>query len=199
MKLPLAYFQKEDVVELARATLGKVLCTNLNGVITKGVISETEAYNGIHDKACHAFGGKRTARTETMFLEGGHAYVYLCYGIHHLFNIVTGVKNNPTAILVRGIHPTEGIKYMETRRNKSVKQKSFSSGPGTASQALGISTEHDAIGLNSNTIWLEDHGIRPKTEEILVGPRIGVDYAGEDSQLPYRFVWVPKQGNYTTS
>ncbi len=188
MKLPPEYYEKEDVVALARDLLGKVLCTRVNGVLTQGIIRETEAYNGIVDKACHAFGGRRTARTEIMFWKGGHAYVYLCYGIHHLFNVVTGSEDQPTAILIRGIEPLEGIDEMLKRRKKKDPRK-LASGPGTLSQALGIHTSHTGLPLNGDQIWLEDHGILPPSHEIRCTPRIGVDYAEEDALLPYRFVW----------
>lgn len=187
-KLPIEYYLHNNVVELASSLIGKVLCTRVNGKITKGVIRETEAYNGIHDKACHAYGGRRTKRTAVMFESGGHAYVYLCYGIHHLFNIVTGAQDEPTAILIRGIEPLEGIQTILQRRNKP-STENIASGPGTLSEALGIRTDHSGVSLTGDTIWLEDHGIAVSLDEIQSGPRIGVSYAGEDALLPYRFVW----------
>lgn len=186
MKLPAGYYLHEDVTDLARDLLGKVLCTSVNGTVTKGVITETEAYNGIYDKACHAYGGRRTSRTEIMFHEGGCAYVYLCYGIHHLFNVVTGPADTPTAILVRAIQPLEGHEDMRRRRNFAPTSR-LASGPGTLSQALGIRTDHTGLLLTGDTIWLEDHGIRFPDHEIIAGPRIGVEYAEEDAALPYRF------------
>src|SRR6185436_18626958 len=98
--------------------LGKYLFTNFDGIFTGGIITETEAYNGVVDRASHAFGGRRTARTETMYGEGGTAYVYLCYGIHSLFNVVTNKKNDPHAVLIRAIYPTEGIDQMRIRRRR---------------------------------------------------------------------------------
>ncbi len=186
--IPLTYYQQDDVVALAKDLLGKVVCSNIDGVITKGIIRETEAYNGVVDKACHAYQGKRTKRTETMFHQGGVAYVYLCYGIHHLFNIVTGKEGTPTAILIRAIEPIEGIPTILDRRNKKDVKK-IASGPGTLSQALGILTQHSGTPLNSQLIWLEDHSIEVPEAEIEIGPRIGIDYAEEDVLLPYRFIW----------
>lgn len=187
-KIPLAYYRHDNVVGLARDLLGKVLCSTVDGHLTKGIITETEAYNGSVDRACHAYGNRRTPRTEIMFEEGGVAYVYLCYGIHHLFNIVTGERDNPQAILVRGISPFEGLDSMLERR-KHPPLKRLAAGPGTVSQAMGIHTRHSGLSLYDNTIWLEDHGIKVPETEVTVGPRIGVDYAGEDALLPYRFVW----------
>ena len=108
-KLPLSFYQKEDVVVVAKQLLGKLLFTNINGKLTGGIITETEAYDGVVDKACHAYGGRNTNRTATMFLNGGITYVYLCYGIHHLLNVVSGKEGNPQAILIRAIEPTVGV------------------------------------------------------------------------------------------
>ena len=188
MKIPVAYYQQTDVVALAQDLLGKVLCTNIDGVLTKGIILETEAYNGIHDKACHAYQGKRTLRTEIMFHQGGKAYVYLCYGIHHLFNIVTGEEDTPTAILIRAIEPLEGTAEILIRRKKSSLEK-IAVGPGTLSQALGIKTSHTGTLLSEDRIWLEDQQISVPRNEIETTPRIGIDYAEEDALLPYRFIW----------
>ncbi len=173
---------------LAKDLIGKVLCTEIDGQVAKGIITETEAYNGVHDKACHAYGGRRTDRTEIMFGEGGKAYVYLCYGIHHLFNIVTGPKDDPTAVLIRGVEPLEGKKLFLERRKKT-NLKNISSGPGTLTQALAIKTHHTGEELIGETIWIEDHGIDVPENELEIGPRIGIDYAGEDAKLPFRFLW----------
>lgn len=187
-KLSEEYYLKGDVVFLAKDLIGKVLVTFIDGKLTKGVITETEAYNGIHDKACHAYGGRRTRRTEVMFQKGGKAYVYLCYGIHHLFNIVTGEENDPTAILIRGVKPLEGSDVILERRNK-LSLKNIASGPGTVSQALGINTSHTGLSLLEDLIWIEDHSIIVPESELYIGPRIGIDYAEEDAFLPYRFLW----------
>ena len=182
-----SFYQNEDVVSLAKNLLGKKLCTNFHGQFTSGIITETEAYAGVTDKASHAFGGRKTERTKTMFEEGGTAYVYLCYGIHHLFNIVTNKKGIPHAILIRAIQPVDGIETMMERRKKYKLDKTFSGGPGTVSQALGIHVKHSGEVLTGKEIWVEETGIVIPKKEIIAGPRIGVDYAGEDAKLPYRF------------
>ncbi|CAN5606716.1 DNA-3-methyladenine glycosylase [soil metagenome] len=191
-KIKQSYYLQEDVVALAKDLIGKVLITTIDGILTSGIITETEAYAGVSDKASHAFGGRRTARTETMYARGGTAYVYLCYGIHSLFNIVTNAGDVPHAVLIRAIKPLEGIEHMEKRRNKSAKSANFTGGPGTVSQALGIHFSHSGLSLNGKDIYLEDHGYKFPKSEIKSGPRIGVDYAGEDAKLPYRFYVSPK-------
>ena len=182
------FYTREDVVEVARDLLGKALCSNVDNVVTKALITETEAYAGIDDRASHAYGGRRTARTEPMFAEGGIAYVYLCYGIHHLFNVVTGCRDNPLAVLVRAGLPLTGVDEMLTRRGKDRADKKLLAGPGSLSQALGIRTELSGSSLAGGSIWIEDHGVEIADAAVAVGPRIGVDYAAEDAALPYRFV-----------
>jgi DNA-3-methyladenine glycosylase len=189
MKLPLDFYLQEDVVKVSRQLLGKVLCTRLNNQLTSGIITETEAYEGVTDKASHAFGGRLTDRTKTMFKEGGVAYVYLCYGIHHLFNVVTHSEGTPHAVLIRAIQPLDGIEIMEKRRKMKSTSKSFSGGPGSLTVALGINTKHTGTDLLGEKIWIEDRGIKVNQKEIIVGPRVGVAYAGEDALLPYRFIW----------
>lgn len=176
-----------DTLHLAKELLGMLLITRFDGVETSGRITETEAYLGETDRASHAFGGRRTARTETMYLPGGHAYVYLCYGIHHLFNIVTHQKDIPHAILIRAIEPIVGIDHMLKRRNKSKADFSLTRGPGSLSQALGIRTIHSGIMLQTSGIIIAEEENREKKGMIEVSTRIGVDYAGSDALLPYRF------------
>ncbi|WP_290789884.1 DNA-3-methyladenine glycosylase [Flavihumibacter sp. UBA7668] len=188
-KLPLSWFEGTNVVEIARLLIGKIIRTDFDGKLTSGRISETEAYAGVSDKASHAFGGRRTARTETMYANGGTAYVYLCYGIHHLFNIVTNVKDVPHAVLIRGILPLEGEEQIRQRLNKPnpIPSGKLATGPGLVSKALGISTLHTGI-LLENTITIWEDGFHP--ERIEITPRIGIDYAKEDKDLPYRFLLV---------
>lgn len=188
-KLPKSFYLGEDVVGLAKKLLGKRLCTNFNGKFTSAIITETEAYAGVTDKASHAHGGRFTERTKVMYSEGGTAYVYLCYGLHHLFNIVTNKKGIPHAILIRAVEPEKGIDVMLKRRNKKKADKTLSAGPGTVSQALGIRVTHSGKKLSGKEIWMEESGIIVPEKEIVAGPRVGVDYAGEDAKLPYRFVW----------
>lgn len=181
-----SYYQNHDVVFLAKDLIGKTLCSRINGKLTCGIITETEAYAGVTDKASHAYSGRRTNRTETMYSKGGVSYVYLCYGIHRLFNIVTNAKDIPHAILIRAIYPTKGIEEMVKRRGVKF-SANLCVGPGKVSQALGIDLIHDNTLLTGKKIWIQDDNIRIKDNDIHVGPRIGVDYAGKDAKLPYRF------------
>lgn len=187
MKLSPEYYQNEDVVSLAKDLLGKVLYTKIGEEITAGIIVETEAYFGVKDKASHAYGGRRTRRTETMYGEGGVAYVYLCYGMHHLFNVVTSVKDDPHAVLIRGIEPILGLEIIEQRRNMSRLKGAISAGPGSAAKALGIDKTFNAKNLSGEEIWIEDHGIRYAEEDIAATPRVGIAYAKEHALLPWRF------------
>lgn len=187
MKLPQGYYQNPDVVALSKDLLGKYLFTNIEGTITGGYIVETEAYNGVIDRASHAYGNRRTGRTEVMFGQGGVAYVYLCYGIHEMFNIVTNMEGTPHAVLIRAVNPTDGIDAMLLRRNMPVLKNNITSGPGSVAKALGISRAINAVSLQSDTIWIEDRGLTFKDDEVTAVPRVGVDYAGEDALLPYRF------------
>lgn len=186
--LPKAFYARPDVVAVSRELLGKRLCTKLNGGVTKAIITETEAYAGIDDRASHAYGGRRTARTEPMYADGGTAYVYLCYGIHHLFNVVTNVEGIPHAVLIRAAIPAEGEMLMLRRRQKKSVDKALLGGPGSLSKALGITTRLTGESLWSERIWIEDTGIVPDVSKIKAGPRIGIDYAGEDAARPYRFI-----------
>ncbi len=138
-KLPVDFYQREDVITISRELLGKVLCTNVDGKLTTGIIVETEAYAGVTDRASHAYGGRQTRRTKTMYAPGGTAYVYLCYGIHHLFNVVTNMEGVPHAVLIRAIQPQDGIDIMLQRRNMKNLLAKLTSGPGILSKAMGIS------------------------------------------------------------
>lgn len=189
MKLAPRFFCRQDVLKISRELLGKLLCTRLNGVECKVMITETEAYAGISDRASHAYGGRRTARTEVMYGEGGIAYVYLCYGIHHLFNVVTNVAGIPHAVLIRAALPCTGLRTLQQRRGRGDAGPKLMPGPGTVAQALGITTTLSGVSLQSSDVWIEDAGVKVPASQILAGPRIGVDYAGEDAGLPYRYVW----------
>jgi DNA-3-methyladenine glycosylase len=186
-KLEIEFYQRKDVLKIAKELLGKILVTNWKGIITSGRIVECEAYAGIIDKASHAVGGRRTARNEIMYGSGGYAYVYLCYGIHHLFNVVTNSEEIPHAILIRALDPIEGIEKMLLRSHKKKLDHTLTRGPGNVSKALGISTKHSGTYLLSDKIFIADDGGRFSKKEIAASPRIGVDYAGEDALLPYRF------------
>ena len=193
-KLPLSFYRRENVIQIAKELLGKILVSKCppvgrtgDGKITSGRIVECETYMGITDKASHATGGRRTARNEIMYGNGGYAYVYLCYGIHHLFNVVTNKKNVPHAILIRALDPIQGIDEMLKRLQKEKADNTLTKGPGNLSKALGIYTKHSGISLLSKEIFIADDGFEYSKKEIHTSPRIGVDYAGEDALLPYRF------------
>lgn len=185
-KLRTDFYERDDVTQIAKDLLGKYILTKFDQQYTVGRIVETEAYAGIIDKASHAYNNRRTARTEVMFGPAGVSYVYLCYGIHHLFNVVCNAKDKPDAVLVRGIEPVEGVDIMLQRFNRQKADASIGRGPGNVSKALGISTKHTGLQLQSKQIWLaEDNASSSFT--ILTSPRIGVDYAGDHAQWLYRF------------
>lgn len=188
-KLPLSFYERTDVFQITRELLGKVLVSENEEGRSSGIIVEAEAYNGEVDKAAHVYGGKRTKRTETMYGEAGHAYIYLCYGIHHMLNVVTNKIDVPKAILIRALEPLEGIELMMQRRKKKTLDNSLTRGPGSLCQALGIHYRQDGSPLWSDNLWIEDRNIAFSPEGISVGSRIGVDYAAEDALLPYRY-WL---------
>lgn len=185
-KLAGNYYLSDDVVQLAREFLGKQLHSMINGVHTSGKIVEVEAYCGAKDRACHAFPNKRTPRTETMYLAGGVAYVYLVYGMHHLFNIVTNRAGHADAVLVRAIEPIEGLGVMMERRKLNSNTNLLTGGPARLTQALGITIINDREALNGDKIWLTE-GELINHQMIQASTRIGVEYAGEDALLPWRF------------
>lgn len=193
-KLTLDFYQREDVIAISRELLGKVLmtrfaCPNTGKLVTTGgIIIETEAYCAPEDKASHAYNNRRTKRTETMFCAGGVAYVYLCYGIHSLFNVVTGYKDLPHGVLIRAIQPIIGIEQMLERRKQKTITKTLTSGPGVLTAALGITTAHDQTLLTGRDIWIEDQGIKINEDKILATPRIGIGYAQDFVLKPWRFL-----------
>lgn len=191
-KINVDFYRRENVLQIARELLGKIVVTRWKGVVTSGRIVEVEAYTGIFDKASHAFAGRRTARTGMMYADGGVAYIYLCYGIHHLFNVVTNKKEIPHAILIRALEPVKGKDSMlkrfgiNTSDNNRV-DKLLTKGPGKLSKALGITTLNSGYSLVSKEFFIAADGFSFTKKEIAVSPRIGVDYAGHDALLPYRF------------
>jgi DNA-3-methyladenine glycosylase len=186
-KLDDSFYNRNDVVKIAKELLGKILVTKFDGQLTSGRIVETEAYRGKVDKASHAYGGRRTKRTEIMYGEPGKAYVYLCYGIHHLFNVVTNKKNVPHAILIRAVEPLDGIDIMLERTRKIKLDFSLTRGPGNVSKALGLLSHHTGKNLLNDEVFIADDGFKLNKKEIEISKRIGVDYAEEDALLPYRF------------
>lgn len=197
-KIPSSFYRQSDVVDIAKKLIGKVLCSNIDGQKTSGIITETEAYCGRGDQACHASGGTRTKRTETMYQPGGIAYVYLCYGIHHLFNVVTNVKDKADAVLIRAIKPLDGKEIMQCRRGADTITPALTAGPGRLTEALGIKTGYDSTPLSGDSIWIEEHDTILEVGKLIETPRIGVDYAGDDASLPWRFYpkncsWVSRK------
>jgi len=194
MKLPLDFYWRRNVTTIAKQLLGKGLFTRIDGQITGGMIVETEGYS-YKEKGCHAHKGM-TKRNEIMFADGGVAYVYLCYGIHEMVNVVTNVEGKADAILIRALEPLQGIDIMMSRM-KTDSSRRITSGPGKVTKALGIDRTLNGKELNGNEIWIEDLGNRVSSKVILSNKRIGIDYAGEDALLPWRFllknnVWVSK-------
>ncbi len=187
-KIELGFYERGDVLKISKALLGKLLVTEINGMRTSGRIVETEAYAGAGDRASHAWNNRRTNRTEIMYAPGGVAYVYLCYGIHHLFNVVVMGQDVPHAVLVRGLEPVEGIDVMLARTGKTRVDTTLTAGPGSLTKALGITTRLSGQSLLGNTVWIEDApALRPR--DIAAGTRVGVAYAMDDAYLPYRF-WI---------
>ena len=182
------YYRDDDVVALARDLLGKVLCTCIEGTLTSATITETEAYRGPGDRASHAWNNRRTRRTEPIFAAGGLAYVYLCYGIHHLFNVVTGPAETPHAVLVRAGQPLQGKEVIRSRRGEGVPERRLLSGPGSLGKGLGITTDLTGADLQGGTVWIEERGVSIPDTAVDIGPRVGIDYAGEDAALPWRFI-----------
>ena len=185
-KLPLSFYTREDVVLIAKELLGKILVTDFNHQRTSGRIVETEAYAGELDKASHASKGK-TERTAVMFGSGGRSYVYLCYGIHQMFNIVTAKEGVPHAILIRAIEPVEGKEIMIERTGKKKWDNTITSGPGRVGKAFGFHTSQCGLLLTGDELFIADDGFRVKEKDIISSPRIGVDYAGEHAEWHYRF------------
>ncbi|RZL12106.1 MAG: DNA-3-methyladenine glycosylase [Pedobacter sp.] len=186
-RLEYDFYSRHDVITIAKELLGKILVSVIDGVRTSGRIVETEAYAGVTDKASHAYNGRRTNRTEVMFGDAGKAYVYLCYGIHHLFNIVTNTKDIPHAVLIRALEPVEGVEQMLLRTKKMKADYTLTRGPGNVSKALGLYRHHTGADLLSEEIFVMDDGYVLSPQDIISSTRIGVDYAAEDALLLYRF------------
>lgn len=187
VRLSSGFYRGEDVVRISQDLLGQYLFTRIGGrIVTGGRIVETEAYAGATDRASHAYGNRRTRRTAVMYEAGGVAYVYLCYGLHSLFNIITGTVDVPHAVLIRALEPTHGIPRMLQRRCKLRLDRTLTAGPGALAQALGITVLHSGHSLLGNEIWLEK-GMTLSSKQIVASPRIGVEYAGPDAKRPWRF------------
>ncbi|VVM05710.1 DNA-3-methyladenine glycosylase [Methylacidimicrobium tartarophylax] len=190
-KLAEEEFLVNDPADRARFFLGKLLiCRSPEGRVS-GLICETEAYGGAEDKACHAYGNRKTPRTRMLFRAGGVAYVYFCYGMHHLLNFVTGPEGIPQAVLIRAIWIQEGHALVRERRG-TVPEREWANGPAKVCEALDIDLGHNGLSLHGNTVWVEDLGLVVPEKQIVRTPRIGVRYAEEWAEKPLRFVWQPK-------
>ncbi|HKV35631.1 MAG TPA: DNA-3-methyladenine glycosylase [Pyrinomonadaceae bacterium] len=187
-KLPREFYTRSNVLTVARDLLGKLLVVPTeDGRRVSGMIVETEAYRGPEDRASHAFGGRRTKRTETMYHDGGVAYVYFVYGMYYQFNVVCNLADIPHAILVRAVEPVEGIELMRERRHQHP-DHNLTNGPGKLCIALNIDRALNAADLLGDRVWLEEfQSISPR--RIAKGPRIGIDYAQEWIDKPWRF-WI---------
>jgi len=206
MILKPSFYQREDVVTISKELLGKKIFTTIEGIKTGGVIVETEAYRAPDDKACHAYGNRLTKRTKTMFAKGGTLYVYISYGLHSMINVVTANEGTAHAILIRAIEPTTGIEKMLERRGHDRLRIESMNGPGKSAKAMGVTTSHDGLFLcdSRSKMWIEESGYMIPTEEIVIGPRVGMSiHTGPDAHRPWRFYikgnkWVsrPKIANY---
>lgn len=180
------FYTQADTLGIAQALLGKKLVTTFDGITTSGIICETEAYCGIEDRGCHAYNNRFTERTKVMYNEGGVSYVYICYGIHYLFNVVTHNAGEPHAILIRAIEPLEGIEFMLGRRKLQKYSKNIGAGPGLVTQCLGITTKHNGLSLMGQAIRICDaEPIDPK--KIIASPRVGMNFSGLYKLIPWRF------------
>lgn len=188
MTLTKSFYKRTNVLKIAQDLLGKSLFTQIDGIVTGGIIVETEAYSWT-ERGCHAFQKRKTGRNAIMFEEGGFSYVYLCYGIHYLFNVVTNAPDTPEAVLVRALEPTHGLEEMRIRRGSPAVDLQLTSGPGKLTRALGIDRKFNGKSLLGDEIWIEGVAGKPSRTKIASGPRIGIDYAGEDAALPWRF-WL---------
>jgi DNA-3-methyladenine glycosylase len=196
MKLPEEFYRGKNVVKIARSLLGKGLFTKVAGMVTGGIIVETEAYSW-KERGCHAYDSRKTNRNSIMFEKGGHAYVYLCYGMHNLFNVVTNEEGTADAVLIRALEPTMGIEEMKLRRGDRIPVHQLTSGPGKLTKSLGIDRSFNGKFLLNGEVWIEDLGKKISNKDIEATPRIGIDYAGDDASLPWRFTikgnrWVSK-------
>jgi DNA-3-methyladenine glycosylase len=198
-KLPASYYSTEDVNFIAKDLLGKFLVTNINGHLTSGMIVETEAYRGPDDRAAHSYNNRRSPRNEVMYKAGGVAYIYICYGIHHLTNVVTGPKEYAHAVLIRALQPADGVEIMAARRNMQPDDFRITKGPGALSVALGLTSQFSGTSLHapSTILWIEDRGIKIEAKQICSGRRIGVEGAGEAAHWPWRY--FVKENKYVSA
>ena len=186
-KLPIDFYRQADVVSVARQLIGKLVYSNIGGEITGGIIVETEAYCGPHDRGSHAYNNKRTARNEMMYKAGGIAYMYICYGIHNMLNIVTGDEGMSHAALIRAIQPLTGLKVMRERRGIFNNDKRLCQGPGALAKSMGLLKLHNGTDLQGDLIWLADEAINYADGDIVASARVGMNFDGPYKTIPWRF------------
>lgn len=187
MKISNEFYQRENVVLIASELLGKYLYTNIDGQLTAGLIVETEAYKGPEDLGSHAYNHRRTPRNETMYAAGGIAYMYICYGIHDMLNIVTGAENSSHAVLIRALEPIVGLEIMRERRKIFNDDTRLCKGPGALAKAMGLNKRHNGISLQGDQLWLEDKEVQIVAEKVVAAPRIGLNIAEPYKSIPWRF------------
>lgn len=187
MKLPLSFYQQNDAVFIARKLLGKNIYTNIDGLLAGGIIVETEAYIGPDDRGSHAYKNRRTSRTQTMFAAGGITYMYVCYGIHNMLNVVTGKEDLPHAVLIRALEPNTGIDVMRERRQLFNQDQRLCRGPGVLTKALGLKKNHNGISLLDDLIWIEDRNMFIEDTDIISSARVGMNFDGPYQLIPWRF------------
>lgn len=186
-KLSIEFYDRTDVIQIAKELLGKIIVTTFDGQLTTTRIVETEAYVAITDRASHSYNGRRTARNEYMYQAPGIAYVYICYGTHHLFNVVTNKKDIPDAVLIRAAEPIKGIDIMLRRTGKLKPDNTLTRGPGNLAKALGIDKQHSGLNLLGEAIFIADDGYSVDAKDMGASKRIGVEGAGAAATYPYRF------------
>lgn len=186
-KLTIDFYNRKDTPQIAMELLGKIVVTNIEGVFTSGRIVETEAYKGLIDRASHSWSGKRNRRNEPMYAQAATSYVYVCYGIHQMFNVVTNEREIPDAVLIRAVEPLEGVEAMLARTGKKKVDNTLTKGPGNVGKALGIHKGLSGVSLLGNTVYIASDEYHLTGNLVGVSKRIGVNYAGEDALLPYRF------------
>ncbi|MBS6535256.1 DNA-3-methyladenine glycosylase [Peptoniphilus harei] len=186
-------FFKRDTVEVAKSLIGKKIIRNISGNFFCAKIVETEAYLGLEDRACHSYGGRITDRNKTLYLPGGHIYVYLIYGMYDLLNIVTRDEEHPEAVLIRGVEPLENLDGISKNRFgkayedlSTYQRKNLSNGPGKLSMALEINRSLNGKILSKNYLYIGE-GEEVPEKDLVITKRIGIDYAGEDANFPLRF------------
>lgn len=194
MKLPLSFYRRNDAVVVARELLGKHVFSRIDGELTGGVIVETEAYQGPEDRGSHAYNHRKTARNEIMYSAGGVVYMYICYGIHDMLNVVTGEDGISHAVLIRAVEPRVGIDIMRERRQIFNEDTRLCRGPGALAKALGLVKAHNGINLLEDTIWIEDRNEVIQEAEIVAAPRVGMNFDGPYKSIPWRF-YLKGNGN----